>query len=60
MQVTRVIGVKRNGARNFVVVDGSMTEVIRPSLYDAFHFVDFASGSAFPPFHMFAMCSTAL
>ena len=34
--VTRVIGCKSNGTKNFVVVDGSMSELIRPSLYDAY------------------------
>ena len=31
--VTKVIGVKSNGSKNFIVVDGSMAELIRPSLY---------------------------
>ena len=35
--LTQVIGVKRTTAKTFVVVDGSMTELIRPALYQAFH-----------------------
>lgn len=35
--ITQVIGVKQTNARTFVVVDGSMTELIRPALYTAFH-----------------------
>ncbi|KAF5448849.1 hypothetical protein F2P56_029346, partial [Juglans regia] len=31
--VNRVSGVKTNGTKNFVVIDGSMAELIRPSLY---------------------------
>ena len=31
-----VAGVKTNGNKNFIVVDGSMAELIRPSLYDAY------------------------
>ena len=31
--VTKVIGTKTNGKKNFIVVDGSMAELIRPSLY---------------------------
>jgi diaminopimelate decarboxylase len=31
--VTKIIGVKSNGSKNFIVVDGSMAELIRPSLY---------------------------
>jgi diaminopimelate decarboxylase len=34
--VNRVIGVKSNGEKNFIVVDGSMSELIRPSLYGAY------------------------
>ena len=34
--VSRVLGVKSNGNKNFVVINGSMSEVIRPSLYDAY------------------------
>jgi diaminopimelate decarboxylase len=35
--VTRVIYLKRGEAKNFVVVDAGMTELIRPTLYDAYH-----------------------
>lgn len=35
--MTDVLGVKRNGEKTFVVVDASMTEVIRPALYGAQH-----------------------
>ncbi|MEC8842033.1 MAG: diaminopimelate decarboxylase [Candidatus Poribacteria bacterium] len=38
--VNRIIGVKTNGNKNFVVIDGSMAELIRPSLYDAYHHID--------------------
>lgn len=34
--MNRVTGVKTNGTKNFIVVDGSMSELIRPSLYDAY------------------------
>jgi len=40
--VCRVIGVKRNVNRSFIVVDGSMAELIRPSLYQAFHYIAFS------------------
>lgn len=39
MFVSDVIGVKTNGSKDFIVVDGSMAELIRPSLYDAFQFI---------------------
>jgi diaminopimelate decarboxylase len=35
--VCQVIGVKLGTTKNFIVVDGSMTELIRPSLYQAYH-----------------------
>jgi diaminopimelate decarboxylase len=39
--VTRVVGVKTSGSKNFIVIDGSMAELIRPSLYDAYHEIAF-------------------
>lgn len=39
IMVSDVIGVKTNGSKNFVVVDGSMAELIRPSLYDTFQYI---------------------
>jgi diaminopimelate decarboxylase len=35
--VTRVLFVKHGDARNFVVVDAAMNDLIRPTLYDAHH-----------------------
>ena len=43
--VNRVIGVKTNGNKNFIVVDGSMSELIRPSLYAAYHHIELAEKS---------------
>ena len=34
--VSRVIGVKTNGTKNFIVINGSMSELIRPSLYNTY------------------------
>lgn len=34
--VNHVTGVKTNGTKNFIVIDGSMSELIRPSLYGAY------------------------
>ena len=39
--VNRVIGVKTNGNKHFIVTDGSMAELIRPSLYDTYQHIDF-------------------
>ncbi len=35
--VTRVLFVKDNGPRRFVIVDAAMNDLLRPSLYDAWH-----------------------
>ncbi len=39
--VCKVIGVKTSEKTNFIVIDGSMTELIRPSLYQAYHKIDY-------------------
>ena len=36
--LTRTVFVKQGGEKQFVIVDGAMTDLIRPALYDAFHF----------------------
>ncbi|XP_064603368.1 uncharacterized protein LOC135468845 [Liolophura sinensis] len=51
--VTEVIGCKKNGKKNFIVVDGAMTEVIRPSLYGAYHHVELAEPTSDPEFRVF-------
>lgn len=35
--VTKVVYVKDNGVKKFVIVDGGMNDLIRPTLYDAYH-----------------------
>jgi diaminopimelate decarboxylase len=35
--VTRVLYVKRGEAKNFIVVDAAMNDLIRPTLYEAYH-----------------------
>lgn len=35
--VTQVIYVKRGDARNFVIIDAAMNDLIRPTLYEAYH-----------------------
>ncbi len=35
--ITKVLYEKHNGSRRFVVVDGAMNDLLRPSLYGAFH-----------------------
>ena len=35
--VTRVLVVKQNGKKTFVIVDGAMNDLIRPALYQAHH-----------------------
>lgn len=37
IMVTKVLFRKRTGGKNFVIVDGGMNDLIRPSLYEAHH-----------------------
>lgn len=37
--VTRVLYTKQSGSKKFIIVDAGMNDLIRPSLYDAFHFI---------------------
>ena len=43
--VCTVTGAKTNGNKNFIVVDGSMAELIRPSLYDAYQHIELTGSS---------------
>jgi len=36
--LARTLYVKQGGDKQFIITDGAMTELIRPALYDAFHF----------------------
>jgi diaminopimelate decarboxylase len=38
--VTSVLYEKVNGAKRFVIVDGAMNDLLRPSLYDAYHKIE--------------------
>lgn len=35
--LTRVVATKRNGAKRFVITDAGMNDLLRPSLYSAYH-----------------------
>ncbi|MHC4544834.1 MAG: diaminopimelate decarboxylase family protein, partial [Planctomycetota bacterium] len=37
--VTQVLYLKTSGRKKFVIVDAGMNDLIRPPLYDAFHFI---------------------
>lgn len=37
--VTKVLYLKKGGEKDFVIVDAGMNDLIRPPLYDAFHFI---------------------
>jgi diaminopimelate decarboxylase len=37
--LTRVLHHKRSGEKEFLIVDASMNELLRPALYDAYHFI---------------------
>jgi diaminopimelate decarboxylase len=44
--VTKVLYVKRSGSKTFVIMDGGMTELIRPSHYQGFHRIEPVASSA--------------
>eukprot|EP00878_Enallax_costatus_P018426 GHUV01019398.1.p1 GENE.GHUV01019398.1~~GHUV01019398.1.p1 ORF type:complete len:349 (+),score=145.22 GHUV01019398.1:422-1468(+) len=46
--VNTVTGVKTNGNKNFIVVDGSMASLIRPSLYDAYQHIEVTAPNSNP------------
>jgi diaminopimelate decarboxylase len=37
--LTRVLYIKQSGRKKYVIVDAAMNDLIRPALYDAFHFI---------------------
>jgi len=43
--LTKVLYEKSNGGRRFVVVDAAMNDLIRPSLYDAYHKIEVADSA---------------
>lgn len=51
MLLTRVLYTKQGGSKKFVIVDAGMNDLIRPSLYNAFHFIwpSKVSGGFVPP-----------
>ncbi len=44
--LTRVLYEKRNGDKRFVIVDGGMNDLIRPSLYNAYHRIEVVAKDA--------------
>ena len=44
--LTKVLLVKQNGGKTFVVVDGAMNDLLRPALYQAHHEIAPVDGSA--------------
>lgn len=47
--VTQVQYIKQGGEKTFVICDASMTELIRPCLYQAYHFIWPAKSDSVPP-----------
>lgn len=47
--LTRVLHVKQSGAKRFVIVDAAMTELVRPALYGAYHFIWPVAAAGFEP-----------
>ena len=38
--ITRCLYVKKGAVKQFAIVDGGMSDLIRPALYGAFHFIE--------------------
>ena len=58
--VNTVTGVKSNGNKNFIVIDGSMSALIRPSLYDTYQHIELTAPGKPSLVNMFAKrCSAA-
>ena len=51
--LTRVLYVKDNGTKLFTIVDAGMNDLIRPAMYDAYHFCWPAQYDRNPPAHLF-------
>ncbi len=47
--LTRVVAVKTNGARRFFITDAGMNDLLRPSLYSAYHEIVNLSGAESAP-----------
>ena len=47
--LTRVEYVKQVGTKWFVIVDGGMSELIRPSHYDSYHAIESRRDAGAPP-----------
>jgi diaminopimelate decarboxylase len=47
--LTKVLYEKQNGAKKFVVVDGAMNDLLRPSLYKAYHKIEAITDSTSEP-----------
>ncbi|MBI1808322.1 MAG: diaminopimelate decarboxylase [Gemmatimonadetes bacterium] len=44
--LSRVLYRKRSGGKDYVIADAGMTELLRPSHYDAYHFIETATARA--------------
>lgn len=51
--LTKVLYVKDNGHKIFTIVDAGMNDLVRPALYDAYHFIWPVKSERTPPSHLF-------
>ncbi|MCC8190157.1 MAG: diaminopimelate decarboxylase, partial [Planctomycetes bacterium] len=51
--LARVLYIKDNGSRHFTIVDAGMNDLIRPAMYDAYHFCWPTESEQLPPAHLF-------
>ena len=51
--LTRVVYLKDNGHKHFTIVDAGMNDLIRPAMYDSYHFCWPSRSAGEPPAHLF-------
>ena len=51
--LTRVLYLKDNGMKHFTIVDAGMNDLIRPALYDSYHFIWPSRYDGIPPTRLF-------
>lgn len=51
--LTRVVYTKDNGTKHFTIVDAGMNDLVRPAMYDSYHFMWPVRTAGIPPADMF-------
>lgn len=57
--LSRVVYTKDNGCRHFTIIDAGMNDLVRPAMYDAYHFAWPARYDGVPPAKLFGSTAAA-